>query len=248
MSLDRLRDLLRASRRVVAFTGAGISTESGIPDFRSPGGIWSRFRPVEFDEFLASEAGRRAFWQRKFATQGAIDSAEPNAGHRALAMLAARGRLAALITQNVDGLHQRSGLDAALIVELHGNTTYAVCLDCGLRCELAPIQQAFERDGSLPLCAACNGLVKTATISFGQAMPRDAMRRAEQATLACDLFVAIGSSLQVYPAAGFPELAKRSGARLAIVNREATPLDPLADLVVRGEIGQVLSKALRGWN
>jgi NAD-dependent deacetylase len=240
----RLRELIAASRGAVVFTGAGISTESGIPDFRSPGGIWSRHKPVYFDDFMASEARRRDYWRLKFLVDRDIRQAKPNAGHLAVAKLVRSGKVGRVITQNVDGLHQASGIPEGQVIELHGNTTYATCLDCGKRFELGPIRTAFERDESLPVCDRCRGIVKTATISFGQAMPPDAMRRAEEATLACDLFLAVGSSLVVYPAAGFPELARRSGARLVILNRDPTPLDALADLVLNTEIGPTLAAAV----
>ncbi|MGE5255147.1 MAG: SIR2 family NAD-dependent protein deacylase [Hyphomicrobiales bacterium] len=237
----RLQDLLTASRHTVVFTGAGISTESGIPDFRSPGGIWSRRQPIYFEDFLSSEAKRREYWRLKFVVDRDIRKAKPNSGHLAVARLVRSGRASCVITQNVDGLHQVSGIAEEQVIELHGNTTYAACLDCGKRFELAPIRAAFERDQSLPVCDRCRGIVKTATISFGQAMPSEAMRRAEQASLACDLFLVVGSSLVVYPAASFPELAKRNGARLVILNRDPTPLDPIADLVLNAEIGPALS-------
>jgi len=240
----RLRELIAASRRAVVFTGAGISTESGIPDFRSPGGIWSRHKPVYFDDFMASEARRRDYWRLKFLVDRDIREAKPNTGHLAVAKLVRSGKVGHVITQNVDGLHQASGIPEGQVIELHGNTTYATCLDCGKRFELGPIRTAFERDESLPACDRCRGIVKTATVSFGQAMPPDAMRRAEEATLACDLFLAVGSSLVVYPAAGFPELARRSGARLVILNRDPTPLDALADLVLNTEIGPTLAAAV----
>ncbi len=236
--------MLDAGRRAVVFTGAGISTESGIPDFRSPGGIWTKYRPVDFADFLRSEDMRREAWRRKFATHGAVQDAKPNLGHRAVAELVRRGKVPSVITQNIDGLHQRSGVPDDRVIELHGNTTYARCLDCGERHELAPIQSAFLADETLPLCRACGGLVKTATISFGQQMPDDAMRRAEAESLRCDLFLAIGSSLTVYPAAGFPALAKHNGASLVILNREPTELDPLADLVLNAEIGPTLGAAV----
>lgn len=240
----RLRELIAASRRAVVFTGAGISTESGIPDFRSPGGIWSRHKPVYFDDFMASEARRRDYWRLKFLVDRDIREAKPNTGHLAVAKLVRSGKVGHVITQNVDGLHQASGIPEGQVIELHGNTTYATCLDCGKRFELGPIRTAFERDESLPACDRCRGIVKTATVSFGQAMPPDAIRRSEEATLACDLFLAVGSSLVVYPAAGFPELARRSGARLVILNRDPTPLDALADLVLNTEIGPTLAAAV----
>jgi NAD-dependent deacetylase len=243
IAVAALRELLQSAERGVVFTGAGISTESGISDFRSPGGVWSRMQPIQFDDFVRSEEMRREAWRRKFEADTEMSAAEPNSGHRAVASLVTRGTVACVVTQNIDGLHQRSGVPEERIIELHGNTTYAKCLDCGHRHELAPIRAAFEADGTLPLCETCGGLVKAATISFGQAMPEDAMRKAEEETLACDLFIAIGSSLVVYPAAGFPILAKRNGATLVILNREPTDLDSMADLVVNAEIGETLARA-----
>ena len=239
----RLAELIEAARRIVVFTGAGISTESGIPDFRSPGGIWTKFAPIPFDQFMASEEARRESWRRRFVTLDPMARAEPNRGHRAVAHLVRQGKAASVITQNIDGLHQASGVPSDKIVELHGNATYARCLDCGERFEIEAIRRDFTERDLLPVCDACGGIVKSATISFGQAMPRDAMARAEKETLACDLFMAMGSSLVVYPAAGFPQLAKRSGAALAILNREPTELDGWADLVVHGEIGPLLGAA-----
>jgi len=243
-SRDRLTKLLAEARRAVAFTGAGISTESGIPDFRSPGGVWSRMKPITFDEFVGSEAKRREAWTRAFSGIAGWVGAQPNDGHRVIARLVARGTVAAVITQNVDNLHQASGVPAARIIELHGNASYATCLDCGLRHELEVLKQSFLGRDEIPACRACGGIVKTATISFGQTMPKEAMARAEAATLACDLFIVLGSSLVVYPAAGFPALAKRNGAVLAIVNREPTPCDDLADIVLHEEIGPILSAAV----
>ena len=241
---DRLREMIEGARRIVAFTGAGISTESGIPDFRSPGGIWTKYQPIYFDDFMASEEMRREAWRRKFATDETMVKAEPNAGHRALARLVEQGRMTAIITQNIDGLHQRSGVPASKIIELHGNTTYATCLDCGQRYELAPIRKAFERNGTLPVCEKCDGIVKTATISFGQAMPEIQMARAQDETQNCDLFIVLGSSLVVYPAAGFPRIAKRRGAKLVILNRDPTDQDDDADLVLHGEIGPTMSRVV----
>jgi NAD-dependent deacetylase len=239
--IDRLREMIDGARRIVAFTGAGISTESGIPDFRSPGGIWTKYQPIYFDDFMASEEMRRESWRRKFATDETMLKAEPNAGHRALAKLVEQGKMTAIITQNVDGLHQRSGVPESKIIELHGNTTYATCLDCGHRHELEPIKKAFQAHGTLPVCEKCEGIVKTATISFGQAMPEIQMARAQDETLQCDLFIVLGSSLVVYPAAGFPRIAKRRGAGLVILNRDPTDQDDDADLVLHSEIGPTMS-------
>ena len=238
--IDRARHRLAQSRRAVVFTGAGISTESGIPDFRSPGGLWSRLRPIDFQEFLASDAARRESWRRKFDLDDAIGAVQPNAGHRAVAALVGAGRVSHVITQNIDGLHQASGVPAERVIELHGNGTYAVCLSCRERYTLADIRARFDADGAAPQCH-CGGWIKSGTVSFGQAMPAFAMRAAEAAALACDLCIVVGSSLQVYPAAGFPELAQRHGAGLLMVNREPTPLDGIADVVLHGEAGSLLA-------
>jgi NAD-dependent deacetylase len=241
MSRERLASLIASARRAVVFTGAGVSTESGIPDFRSPGGIWSRMKPIYFEDFVASEEKRREAWTRTFSGVAGWVGAKPNAGHLAVARLVARGTVSAVITQNVDNLHQASGIPAARVIELHGNASYAKCLDCNLRHELEVLKQSFLGRGEIPTCRECGGLVKTAVISFGQAMPPDAMARAEEETLAADLFIVLGSSLVVYPAAGFPMLAKDNGARLAIVNREPTPHDAIADVVLHDEIGPTLT-------
>jgi NAD-dependent deacetylase len=224
----------------VAFTGAGISTECGIPDFRSPTSAWKRHPPVPFDQFLNNSQARVETWRRKFAMDDLYAGAKPGRGHRALARLVSEGVMSAIITQNIDGLHEWSGVAPYKIVELHGNGTYAACLDCSSRHELSEIRRYFERTETPPACE-CGGFIKSATISFGQAMPQHAMRRAREATLRCDLFIAIGSSLVVYPAAGFPVAAKENGAALVILNREPTPLDDCADLVLRGDIGDVLA-------
>jgi NAD-dependent deacetylase len=242
--MESLKTLLDECRRVVLFTGAGISTESGIPDFRSPHGIWSKFTPVYYQDFVASQDARREAWRRKLVIDRDMQDAEPNRGHRAVAELIRRNDVNCVITQNIDGLHQKSGIPDDRVIELHGNSTYATCLDCGSRHELAPILAEFARDESLPACIKCNGLVKTATVSFGQAMPPMEMARAESEALGCDLFLAVGSSLVVFPAAGFPILAKQNGARLVIINREPTDMDGLADLVINDEIGPILGDAV----
>jgi NAD-dependent deacetylase len=239
-----LAAMLRASSRAVVFTGAGISTESGIPDFRSPGGIWTQMAPIEFDDFVRSVEMRREAWRRRFAMEEMFARVKPNAGHIAVAELVHRRNVSHVITQNIDNLHQDSGVPADRVIEVHGNTRYAKCLDCGERAELPAIRSYFEAHGEPPDCAACGGLVKTATISFGQAMPELEMARAEEATLACDLFVVLGSSLVVYPAAGFPRLAKRKGAKLAILNREPTEQDDIADLIVHAGIGETMKAAV----
>ncbi|MDP3854693.1 Sir2 family NAD-dependent protein deacetylase [Phenylobacterium sp.] len=239
------RDLAQAiarAHRIVVFTGAGISTESGVPDFRSPGGVWSRMKPITFQDFVGDESRRREAWTRTFSGAARWTGAKPNDGHAAVARLVAQGKTTAVITQNVDNLHQDSGVPADRIIELHGNAHYARCLACGLRHEFEDFRETFVERGVIPACRECGGLVKSATISFGQAMPTGPMARAEAATLDCDLFLVLGSSLVVYPAAGFPLLARRNGAMLAIVNREPTDQDPYADLVLHDEIGAVMSQ------
>ncbi|MDO8840227.1 MAG: Sir2 family NAD-dependent protein deacetylase [Parvibaculum sp.] len=238
---SELKRAIEEAYRVVIFTGAGISTESGIPDFRSPGGLWTKMAPIDFSDFIRSEELRREAWRRKFEIDKTIVAAEPNKGHMAIAKLIDSGKASHVITQNIDNLHQNSGVPAERIIELHGNGTYAKCLDCGARHELHEVKAIYDASPAAPVCKSCGGIVKSATISFGQAMPEEEMRRAEEATLGCDLFLAIGSSLQVYPAAGFPILARRNGAMLAILNREPTPLDEIADLVIHDEIGPTLA-------
>ena len=244
MSRTDLARLIADARRVAVFTGAGISTESGIPDFRSPGGVWSKMSPIYFQEFVASEAKRREAWSRVFSGATGWTGRKPNAGHHAVARLIGGGKASAVVTQNVDNLHQDSGVPEDRVIELHGNATYARCLTCSARHELEDFRASFLEGGEVPTCRWCGGLVKTATISFGQAMPEGPMERAEEETLACDLFLVLGSSLVVYPAAGFPLLAKRNGAMLAIVNREETEHDRYADLVLHDEIGPTMSEAV----
>ncbi|MGD1935390.1 MAG: NAD-dependent deacetylase [Candidatus Phaeomarinobacter sp.] len=239
-----LKDYVDEAQRVVVFTGAGISTESGIPDFRSPGGLWTQNKPIYFQDFMASETMRIEAWQRKFNMDDAFTSATPNAGHMAVARLVQSGKVTSVITQNIDNLHQDSGIPEDKVIELHGNTTYAKCLNCDTRHEIDFVRSAFEEVGKPPPCTACGGILKTATISFGQSMPEKEMMRAEAVTMDCELFIAVGSSLVVYPAAGFPIIAKQNGAGLIILNREETELDEIADLVLNTEAGPALSALL----
>lgn len=240
-AIERLRELIEGARVIIPFTGAGISTESGIPDFRSPGGLWTKNHPIPYDDFVRSQAMRNEAWRRRFALEEHFVAARPGRGHRALASLHRAGKIPAVITQNIDNLHQASGFASECVVELHGNTTYAVCLGCSKRYELPWVRGRFEPNEQAPDCPGCGGHIKSATVSFGQAMPVAAMQRAEDLTLACDLFLAIGSSLVVWPAAGFPLMAKRNGSALVIINREPTDFDSLADLVVRQDIGDALA-------
>jgi len=236
-----LGQLVENARVIVPFTGAGISTECGIPDFRSPGGLWTKNQPIPYDAFVASRDMRDESWRRRFAMEESFAGAKPGRGHRALASLYRAGKVPALITQNIDNLHQSSGIAERDVVELHGNTTYAVCLDCAERYDLSWVRGKFEASGERAPDCSCGGPIKTATISFGQAMPAEAMQRAEALTKSCDLFLAVGSSLVVWPAAGFPLMAKRNGAALVIINREPTEFDDIADLVVRNDIGDALA-------
>ena len=243
-ALGALVRLVETSERFVAFTGAGVSTESGIPDFRSPGGVWSRFDPTEmtYQSFMTSVETRRRYWELGRLLYPVIRAARPGAAHRALTALWRLGRLDCCITQNVDGLHQRAGLPASCVLELHGNATRARCLDC---------TAAFARDdvhawpefiaGEIPHCPRCGGTIKPTTILFGEAMPRSVLVEAEHRAQAADVFVVVGSSLAVYPAAYLPRHARQAGARLAVVNLTPTPLDHDADVVVRGGAGDVMN-------
>ena len=241
--ITELTAAITRAQNVVVFTGAGLSTESGIPDFRGPNGIWKTQKPIDFSDFIASEDWRRESWRRRFSGSDRFGTAEPNLGHAAIAHWVGAGKITRIITQNVDGLHQKSGVPDHQIIELHGNAQYATCLSCGDRYELAAIRAVFLPLETVPDCQQCGGIIKTATISFGQAMPETEMQAAHDASTDCDLFIAIGSSLTVYPAAGFPVLAKQQGADLIIINHEATDLDPIADLVIPQSIGAVLSAA-----
>jgi NAD-dependent deacetylase len=236
--------MVQQARGVVAFTGAGISTECGIPDFRSPGGFWTRYKPIEFAEYLASEERRLEAWRRYFVIRDTFGDVRPGRGHQAIATLAAMGKITHIITQNIDDLHRLSGVEPERLIELHGNGTYARCLVCEERYELDWVKSEIAASVRPPSCRVCGGIIKAATISFGQPMPENAMACARAATLDADLFLAIGSSLTVAPAMGFPVLAKNNRARLVILNRDPTGLDALADLVINADIGTVMSAAV----
>ena len=240
---EELKKYIENARNIVVFTGAGISTESGIPDFRGPQGIWKTTTPIYFQDFISSEDVRRESWERKFSNKDILKKAKPNIGHLAVAQIINNNDSAHLITQNVDNLHQDAGVPQSKITEIHGNATYASCLDCNLRFELGPIKKVFLDDGTIPSCSECEGLVKQATISFGQPMPEFGMQIAQMKIVKCDLFITIGTSLVVYPAAGFPKLAKEIGAQLIIINNEPTDYDHMADLVIHQQIGEVFSKS-----
>src|SRR5215831_18684843 len=238
--IAQLRKLVGSASVIAPFTGAGISTECGIPDFHSPGGIWTKNRPINFDEFVISQEARDESWRRRFAMEPTFAAAKPGRGHRALASLYRAGKVPSIITQNIDNLHQASGFAPDHVIELHGNTTYARCIGCGRTYELPWVKQRFDVRGGAPDCTHCDEPIKTATISFGQAMPEDAMMRATELAQHCDLFISIGSSLVVWPAAGFPMMAKDRGAKLVIINREPTDQDDIADLVIPFDIGETL--------
>jgi len=238
---EELTEFIKKANNIVIFTGAGISTESGIPDFRGPQGIWKSSTPIYFQDFISSEEVRRESWKRKFFNKDIIKTAKPNTGHIAVSEIINTNASAHLITQNVDNLHQDAGVPQSKITEIHGNATYATCLDCKIRYELEPIKRAFLGKGIIPSCLSCGGIVKQATISFGQSMPELGMQIAQMKIVKCDLFISIGTSLVVYPVAGFPKLAKEIGAKVIIINNEPTDYDNIADLVIHQKIGHVFS-------
>ena len=240
---EKLTDLIAAANRIVFFTGAGISTESGIPDFRSPGGVWSKMKPIMFQDFVRSADARKESWDRAFSGVTGWTGASPNAGHYAVAKLVNSGKASSVITQNVDNLHQDSGVPDDKVIEVHGNATYASCLNCGARYELDDVKKRWEAGEDID-CLLCGGYVKKATISFGQAMPEDKMARAVDEAEACDLMIVLGSSLVVYPAAGVPLYAKQHGAKYVIINRDETEQDGYADLVLNTEIGPTLGAVM----
>ena len=237
--IERLARIVEEASDLVFFTGAGVSTASGINDFRSPGGVWSRMKPIEYADFLADEAVRLEDWRRRFRFTRQFLAVEPNVAHRVVAGLVAQGRARGVVTQNIDGLHARAGLDPDRLVELHGNGLSAACLECAAPYALDALERGIEETGRAPICSRCGGIVKARVVSFGQPMPEEPIGRASEWALACDAMIAVGSSLVVNPAARLPEIARRTGARLVIVNREPTPLDERADLVVRQEISSV---------
>lgn len=245
MSVEQARSWIKRAQSITGFTGAGISTESGIPDFRSSDGIWARNRTIDFDEFVRSKSSRIEAWRQKVSIWHEMRKAEPNPGHMAFVELARLEKLKSLITQNIDGLHQRSGLTPAMVLELHGTTLEVMCLSCKYRIPMVEAVDRITAGEQAPICHHCGGILKTATVSFGQAMPHDVVRKAGNAAVSCELFLAVGSSLVVHPAAGLPLMAKRAGAKLIIVNRTATPLDKIANLVVNDEIGEALPKMVK---
>ena len=240
MSL-KLEELIKKSKKLVFFTGAGISTNSGIPDFRGPKGVWKTSTPIYFQDFITSKDKRIESWQRKFGNELSIDSALPNEGHKKIAKIM-QIKNSFLITQNVDNLHQNSGVEEEKISELHGNATYAKCLECNKRYELRDLKKQFLETNEPPSCSTCGGLIKTATISFGQAMPKREMQISQKKAIESDLFICIGTSLAVFPAADLPVLAKETGSTLVILNNEPTQMDKYADLVINRDISEVFSE------
>lgn len=239
---DSFRKLLSTSKKIVVFTGAGISTESGIADYRSRGGQYHSYQPVTIQEFLADEGKRREYWAHKKEVFAAMREARPNAGHLAIARLETSGRMRGVITQNIDGLHQQAG--STRVLEIHGTNRESVCLSCG---RIEDFEIAYQRlcaGEAIPLCDSCGGLLKPNTISFGQELDARTLYTAFQWASECDLMVCAGSTLVVEPAASLPRRAREKGAKLVILNREPTPLDPLAGLVLYGELGILLEAAL----
>jgi NAD-dependent deacetylase len=239
--ISLLAEKISKSDSNVVFTGAGISTESGIPDYRSKGGIWDKFRPVYFDEFMSSKKARVEYWRRKAELYHDLVNAKPNPAHMSLVRLHEMGLLEAVITQNIDGLHQESGLPDEKVVELHGNTRRVRCLSCGKKIAIHEVQKRVESGDLAPECE-CGGYLKSDTVSFGQALPEDEVQRAQELSQNCDFFLVVGSTLLVQPAALMPYYAKQGGAFLAIINLSETPYDEVCDVLIRGKAGEVLTQ------
>lgn len=240
-----LERALLAARRTVVLTGAGLSTESGIPDYRSPGGIWSQMQPIEFSAFCTSEAARRTDWERRIDMAARFRDAEPNAAHRALAHYCMAGKVTALVTQNIDGLHLRAGTPHDALIEIHGTGAHAHCLDCGAQSSIADAERTITATGLSPRCERCGGLVKAAVISFGEPMPEELMRRAVEASDDCDLFFAAGTSLVVYPAAGLLQIAHQRNAKIIIASMAPTAMDSLADVAIRAPLATTFASIER---
>lgn len=245
MSVEVLTELISRCDRIVGFTGAGVSTESGIADYRSQGGIWEKFQPVYLDEFLADEQKRLLYWQRKAEMWQSLRKANPGPAHHFFTYLHAAGKLRGLITQNIDGLHEKSGLPTEYIVNLHGTSLEIVCLDCHDIQPAADFMDNLDLSMGSPRCRKCNGLLKPNTISFGQALDEQCLLHAEKLASNCDLLIAAGSTLVVQPAASFPVLAKQNGARLVIITLSETPLDGIADQVINEPMGPFLTEVLQ---
>jgi NAD-dependent deacetylase len=244
--IEKIAELIIHSLRIVVFVGAGLSTESGIPDFRSPGGVWDKYDPQEFyfQRFLVNETSREKYWQMATEMYESMKDAEPNRAHLAIAELEQLGKLDCLITQNIDGLHFKAGHSPDKVLELHGTAIHVICLNCHKRYDRDTIQIRIAGGDKAPLCDACKGLLKPATISFGQSMPAEETQAAYEQSAACDLFIVIGSSLVVQPTAQMPVIAKQNGAKLVIINRDETPCDPIADYVVHAQAGPTMATVM----
>ena len=235
---SQLAHMLDDAYTVTVLTGAGISTESGIPDFRSPGGIWSKFRIIDYSEFMADEAARLEDWKRRFCMEDQLGVVKPNIGHEIIARWVRSGHCQTVITQNIDGLHQLAGTPEKAIIEIHGNARHASCTKCGLGHTIAECRKSISKTGRAPVCRKCGGIVKSDVVMFGQKMPEEETANAFRAAESCDLFIAIGTSLVVHPAASLPIAARRAGAKLVIINHEPTDMDPFADLLIHDGIGE----------
>jgi len=244
--IERLAQLILESKKVVVFTGAGISTESGIPDFRGPGGIWSKYDHEDFtiQKFLSSPAARKTIWKIS-AESGLLTEAEPNPAHYAIAELYQLGKLDCVITQNIDNLHQKAGIPEDKVFELHGNTRWAVCLSCSRRFPMPEVLQKMKEGVEVPDCPDCQGILKPDAVLFGEALPQETLQEATRRSQNCDLFIVIGSTLLVYPAAYMPAYAREAGARLAIVNLTPTPLDHYATVVIQGGAGEIMFRVMK---
>ena len=244
MGERKLAAMIDEAQAVVAFTGAGISTECGVPDFRSPDSAWKTYPPIPFDQFLADEAMRLEAWKRKFAMDDLYAGAKPGRGHAALARLVATGKVSHIITQNIDNLHQQAGNDPTKVFELHGNMRWIRCLDCGERHPLEEVLRRNRGSEELPVCGNCAGILKPDVIFFGEALPEETLQEATRRASRCDLLIVVGSSLVVYPAAYMPLYAKQMGAGLVIVNLGATSADNIADVVIHAAAGQTMGRIL----
>jgi NAD-dependent deacetylase len=242
--IARLAALIADAEHLVAFTGAGISTESGIPDFRSPGGIWNRYKPIDYQTFLTSDEGKREYWRRGRNTYAVIRAAQPNPAHLALVELERRGKLDLLITQNIDGLHTTAGSSPEKTIELHGTAHRVYCMNCGATESRDSIAARLDAGEAIPACRVCGGVLRAATVAFGEPLPQEPWRRAVAAARRSDLFLVIGSSLVVNPAAQLPQVAVAAGAYLAILNQTPTPLDGLAHLLLRGTAGEIMARVM----
>jgi len=243
--IERLAQLVRESQKIIVFTGAGISTESGIPDFRSPGGIWSRYDPEDFtiQKFVSGPAARKTIW-RMSVEGGLLTEAEPNLAHYAIAELYQLGKLDCVITQNIDNLHQKAGVPEDKVFELHGNMGWVVCLSCRRRFPMPEVLQKIKEGLEVPDCPDCRGILKPDAVFFGEALPQETLREAIRRAQNCDLFIVIGSTLVIYPAAYIPTYAGEAGAKLAIINLTPTPFDQYAEVVIRGKAGEIMSMVM----